>query len=436
MTADSRLSLRNLEFQRSLAALALIGLIIRIIYVLTAPKHLGGDAKYFHAQANLIAHGHGYINPFAPAKAVPSAAHPPLFPLMLSVASRFGLSSVTAHRLVGVACGVGTVVVIGVVARRLAGPSAGLIAAALATVYPAFIATDATLMSESLFGLLTAVVIWELYRLRDAPTPGRATELGMVIALAALTRGEAVLLVPLAMGSAALAGGPVDVGTRLVRGLSVLLAFSLVISPWALYNSSRFQRPVPISTNGDVIVANTNCDTTWSGPLMGFWSLKCYSTSGAGDESVRAVRARQQGLRYVRGHLSRLPIVVAARLGRFFEVFRPSQGARLATLEGKRYVVSRLTTLFFAALVALDIVGIRLLRNRKIDLVPVVMIAGVAVTTAAAAYGSVRLRASFDVALIILGGVTIQTLIGPKAGVTAPPRPSHRFVSPDRGAVE
>src|SRR4029078_10552721 len=81
--------------------------------------------------------------------------------------------------------------------RRLAGERAGLIAGALAAVSPTLIPADGALMSETLYGLLTAACLLAAYWLYDKPGLGRGAVLGVLVALAALTRGEALLLLPL-----------------------------------------------------------------------------------------------------------------------------------------------------------------------------------------------------------------------------------------------
>jgi asparagine N-glycosylation enzyme membrane subunit Stt3 len=56
-----------------------------------------------------------------------------------------------------VAIGTCTIVVIGLVANRLAGPRAGLLAAGIAAVYPNLWMNDGLVMSEAPGGLLVAL---------------------------------------------------------------------------------------------------------------------------------------------------------------------------------------------------------------------------------------------------------------------------------------
>src|SRR5207244_4517159 len=63
-------------------------------------------------------------------KPIATAFHPPLFPAVLALGSKLGLSSYEAHRWIGCAFGGGTVATIGLIARRVASPRVGLLAAA------------------------------------------------------------------------------------------------------------------------------------------------------------------------------------------------------------------------------------------------------------------------------------------------------------------
>ena len=84
-------------------------------------KPLLGDALEFHLQANLLADGHGYIQPFStwpPAHRPRRRDKPPLYPF-LEALSCCGGRSWGWHDLVDVLAGTGTIVVVGLVGRRV-----------------------------------------------------------------------------------------------------------------------------------------------------------------------------------------------------------------------------------------------------------------------------------------------------------------------------
>src|SRR5438046_6015998 len=123
-----------------LAAIAVSAFGVRLWFVLTLARRnpTGGDPFYYHVQANLLADGKGFSEPFTfsrTGRLIATAYHPPLFSLLLAVSSFFGGTSFFAHKLVASAAGTGTVVVVGLVAREVAGSRAGVTAAAFAAVY-------------------------------------------------------------------------------------------------------------------------------------------------------------------------------------------------------------------------------------------------------------------------------------------------------------
>src|SRR6516164_4537486 len=88
-------------FVPALALTAIAALGVRITYVLIdrADKSVGGDAHYYHAGANLLAQGHGFIQPnaYALGQTVQAAEHPPMYLLFLSIPSFLGLTSTLTH---------------------------------------------------------------------------------------------------------------------------------------------------------------------------------------------------------------------------------------------------------------------------------------------------------------------------------------------------
>src|SRR4051812_19325392 len=310
-------------FARWLAALAAGGLALRLVYVLALTPHLRGqgDANYYHELGNLLAGGHGFVDP---GTGMPTALHPPLFPLLLAAFAKLGAHSYEAQRVVVCLVGTGTIVAVGLVARRVAGDRAGLLAAGLAAVAPVLISADGAVMSETLLGLLVALAALAAYALLDRPALSRAALLGALIGLAALPRGEAILLLLLLALPVAL-----RLPVRRLAALATATAACLVVlAPWTIRNLSTFDRPVPISTNEGNLIAGANCGSTYRGRDIGSWDIRCVPTGPVEEESRAAARSRRAGLDYARGHAGRIPLVLLARLGRTFELLQPVRQAR------------------------------------------------------------------------------------------------------------
>ena len=162
---------------------------------------LGGDAFYYHWQANALAKGSWFVDPyvwhFLGGRNRPSATHPPLYVSYLAVWSRLGLDTVTWHRVASCFLGIAAVAVIGLVGRKLGGNAVGLVAAGLAAVYPEIWINDGMLLSESMAILMTAVMLYTVYVFARRPTMRNALLMGLACGVTALSRTELTLVFPL-----------------------------------------------------------------------------------------------------------------------------------------------------------------------------------------------------------------------------------------------
>jgi hypothetical protein len=420
-TPDGEVGRRR--FAAWLAAWALAGLALRVGYVLTIARKdpNAGDPFYYHTQANLLAAGHGFAEPFAWVnfhRVVPSAFHPPLFSVVLAASSWLGGTSYLAHKLTACLVGTATIVVIGLAGRHIGGDRAGLTAAGLAAGYPNLWVVDGILMPETLYALIIALVILTGVRLIARPGAGRCAALfGVTLGLAALARGEAVLLLPLValplVWQAVRRGLRPSIG---FRQLGVMVAAATaVVAPWTARNLRTFDRPVPIAVNGQEVLGTANCDLTWYGSLIGYWHFGCYHGSPPGDESDRAAYFADRGIRYIGRHLDRAPLVAAARVGRIWDVYRPEQNTVLNTIEGRDVRVSRAGLLAYAALAPLAVVGAAIVRRRGGSLVIFAGLAAMVTVVAVYAYGATRFRTPAEVVIVLLAGVTLDRVAGPKA---------------------
>src|SRR3954468_6546740 len=115
---------RPRRFAQSVAVVAVCGGLLRLADLLTVARHTVGigDWWFYHWQANQIADGRGFLDPFQllQGRAVASAGHPPLYPLLLAGPSKLGLTSTLWHRSLGVVLGMVSIVLIAYLARRVA----------------------------------------------------------------------------------------------------------------------------------------------------------------------------------------------------------------------------------------------------------------------------------------------------------------------------
>ena len=408
-------------FALRLLAVAAGGLVLRVLYIVVLSPHQPGigDFYYYQDLATALANGYGYVDPGSAyaGHAVPTAAHPPLWPELLSLVSRLGLAGsaigehgpdgYVAHRLTGAVLGTGTVVAVGYLGRRVAGARVGLIAAALAAVYPVLITADGSLLPESLFGLLVAVAMLFAYRLLDEPNGWWALALGVTIGLASLTRSEGLLLLPV-LALPVLWRRHTPARLVALRFALACLGIAVTIAPWTIRNTARFDRLVIGSNNSGSVIAGANCRATYYGRNVGLWDFACIGAPESPNEAVAAARQRRKGIDYASDHAGRVPAVMAARVLRTWDLYQPWRGAGYN--EGREVTVSRIGLVFYWLLLPLAVAGGVALRARRAPLR--VLLAPVLFVTLVSAlgWGITRFRHAAEISIVILAAVALSAL--------------------------
>ena len=416
------------RFGRVLLVITIVGLGIRVAYVVGAKLDEGtniGDQIFYNAAANRLAWGDGFVEPFDPHPppllgSDPAADHPPLTILVLAPVSLLTDDSPNAHRFTMVAFGTATVVLIGLLARMLSGDRAGLIAAGIAAIYPNLWVNDGVIMSESLSALLITAALLVAYRLLRAPSLRLVLWLGVVCGLAALTRAELLLLVPLLLVPAALFAAETDRATRVRLAAAGTALAVAVMLPWVAYNMSRFEEPVFLSTNDGIALLGSNCETVYYGADTGLTDLNCLKGNPPGDQSVDSRIYRDRAFDYMSEHKGRAAVVTAARVGRTWSVFRPLDMLDYNEGEARERWVTSLGLVAFYPLLLLAVYGAVVARRKRITQWPLLVPILIVTVASAATYGQTRFRVPAEPSLVILGAIGLAVL------VTAPSRrPAH-----------
>ena len=194
----------------------------------------------------------GWVDPYTAFNPKPTASHPPLYTLWLTIPALFTdnhvLTQLTAM-LWSAIPGTGTIVLLGLAGKEMIGRKYGLIAAAVAAVYPGLWVYDGLLLSETVAMFTVAGVILFAYRYWNHPSLARVAWLGAWCGLAALSRSELILTFPLVMLPVVLLSKgrrfPVRLGW-LAMAAAVGIA---VISPWLIFNAGRFHHRVLMTTS-------------------------------------------------------------------------------------------------------------------------------------------------------------------------------------------
>jgi 4-amino-4-deoxy-L-arabinose transferase-like glycosyltransferase len=398
-------------FRGRLILIGIFALAVRVAYALTLGRHSNGlgDFHFYNWSADLIAQGHGYVDPFKLIDGhgyAATATHPPLWSYVLSVSSWiFGSSShigdfapaaFVPHRMTSALVGTGAVVAVGLLGRKVGGARTGLVAALLAAVYPEMVATDGSVMSESLYALLLVTALVLAYRVLEQPTWKRGLALGLVIGLATLTRSESgLLLLIVAVPAAWRAPARWRVIGAAVLGAAVLLV------PWGVRNYSVFHQVVPVSTNEGAGIGGANCATTYHGQLIGYTDFTCLSKADPKlNEAQQSDHWRSQGITYAKHHAGRLPVVVLARVGRAFDLYQTRWQTRLAEAHPPK--VEGVAVAVYILLLPVALLGVLVLRRRG---APLFILLAPAITTVVAAttiHGLPRYSYGFQVVMVVL----------------------------------
>ncbi len=428
---------RARSFGRVLLAIVVLALAVRVGYVAGA-KHgpcfvnhkIGsiptqcpvGDQLFYNGEANRLALGDGFVNwAIRGSHSPPAADHPPLTVVVLTPAAWLNMhwpldvlhdpTGVTVERYYMAALGTLLVFLIGLLGRRIGGSGVGLVAALIAALYPNLWVNDGLIMSETVTGIVVVLALLTAYRLRDRSRFTAALACGAACGLVVLARVELGMLVPLLAVPAALASRGADRRKHFTLAAATVAATVILVAPWVLYNESRFVDTTFVSTNDGLTLAGANCPPVYSGNTIGLWVIQPPCTDDpqpAGDQSQVSAAYRRKAFDYIRAHKRRVPIVVAARVGRTWSVYRPHDMLFYNAGEGRERWVTVLGLIAYYPLALLALAGAWILARRRRGLLWPLVVPVIAVTIGVAlTYGQTRFRAAAEPSLVLLAAVAM-----------------------------
>jgi 4-amino-4-deoxy-L-arabinose transferase-like glycosyltransferase len=386
----------NRTFKGRLLLLSATALAIRLFYIFVIapePIGVGGDASFYHSAANLIAQGHFFYRRIF-SHTYPTALHPPLYSILLAPVALVGGVHLLPQRLVGLLLGSVNVGLIGVLGRRISGGErVGLIASAIAAVYPPFITADGSIMSEPLYVFLLVVALLLATQLIGRPAVARAAAIGVVIGLGVLTRTEAILWLPFLAWPAVWKGG----WKPLVAATAAAL---IVVSPWVIRNEVVFHK-LELAANTDTVIPAANCHQTYYGNDIGWWSLRCLARARTHHQLLIGDANPSPGIHYAENHPARAVLVAGVRLLRTFSFWQP---LRIGNDEPRRKWFDALGLVIYYPLLVLAAIGLYRLPGRRWLLLAPVWTAAI---VGATGWGDSRFRIGADVAIVVLGAYAI-----------------------------
>ncbi len=430
-------------FRGRMAVIVAVGLVVRLIYLLlvAADNPLSGDAASYHLAANLWADGLGFPEPLrhlfggmdvvlleggestvveTPIGHIErTAGHPPIWTIVLGVASFLGATSIIAQQFVAVLMGLPAIVLMGLLGREVFSERLGLLAAALTAVYAFIWVNDGLLMAETAAIAAATATMLVGVRFRRSPTVGSAALLGLVGGVAALTRAELVLFLPL-VTAVVLVRSTLLWRDRLVRFTVCGLAALVLCLPWFVRNTLVFDTPVLFSNGMGTVLVQANCDATYHGPDLGYWNLECGLPTPYGpdgnllNEVERDEVVLDRATDYISNNTGRLlSVVVPARIGRMWGVYEPiGQLRRDVHADRRSFAVSALGLVQFAMLIPAAVAGMIVVVRRRGPLIVLAAWIPIATFTAASAFGNTRYRTAAETSIVILAAVAIDAAVG------------------------
>ncbi len=430
-----------------------------------------GDVAYSYIQGYNLAEGRGFVDSATwrdsgGTRYVASAGDPPLYAVYVATLFKLGLTSPQSQRLMNGVLGSLAAVLIAMVGARVAGRRAGLVAGGLAAVYPLLWINDGMMLSESIYVAVVGLVLLVAYRFSDRPTIPNAAWLGVAVAAAALTRGEAMLLFVVLLGPLLLRCRTTGWGRRVVLGVVCGGVGLVLISPWVAYNLGRFRQPVFLTSQTGAVFSAGSCDVAFYGEALGYYGADCYSdyiakgypvddprlpgcdaeaaaTIGSFDpvehkrsdvcwpnpkvldESERDKVVNDFATRYIKENRRRLPVVMAARVARMFDLYNPPHSVEPGgaeeplgqnvflnwAVEGRGVWQSRAGFVMYFAMLPFAVAGAIILWRRRLPLAPILALPAVITVTAALAFGVTRYRVPVDLVIVLLAGVAIDGML-------------------------
>ncbi|HEY1739835.1 MAG TPA: glycosyltransferase family 39 protein [Acidimicrobiia bacterium] len=402
------------RYRTGLLVVAAVAFAVRLAYVLWYSR---GTPVGFDAEAYLrLAYGFSHHGRYE-LGGTATALFPPGFPAFLAVLQVFKLNHFTELLVAMAVLGTGTTVLIAQLGRRIGGDTVGLIAGAIAAIYPNLFLAEAALMTEALTALLVTLALLLAVRAIEVPSARRFVLLGLPLGYGALTRSDGWLFAGLLVATVAWCVTPAPRDWRRWAALCAagLIASFVLVGGWVVRDEVQMHAFVPVAVNSWDVIAGANCAHTYSGGRFGSWEAPCLQL----DQALKAGRRgeiavnqyeRDQGIDYARSHLDRLPAVVTARLGLTFGAYDPWHELTVeGNAEGRDVGVSHLGYVMYLVLLPFAVAGFVLLgrgATRRVLLVPLVAI----LISTVVGYGNQRFRMPLEPVIVVLAAVALSRL--------------------------
>ena len=237
----------NPFFTRVALVIALLGLAVRTaVVVLAGDRPVGqfsgvGDQVRYLTLADSIFQGNGFTY-----AGQSTALRPPLYPLLLAAFhTAFGSHYLLAMRIFQFLIGIAVAYVCLLLAEKLFGIEAGVIAGAIALTLPSLVFISAELQTEQLAASLIILFLFSLLGEIQGKKNG-AVVMGITSGIAALIRFNCAILPIIGVI------GCLWPRRSLKNALVVSFVGGLIVAPWIVRNATVFHSAVLYSSHGGI----------------------------------------------------------------------------------------------------------------------------------------------------------------------------------------
>ncbi len=369
----------------SVIALALIMRAATVAYVHPSPRDgRYDDSVFYDSAARHLAAGQGYV--FDPTvwkapdgskiygsqtKLTATALWPPGYPATLAVIYKLTGNSQWAARAFNIVLGALTAGLVFLIARRLFGLTAGIVAGVVLALLPGHVLFTTMLLSETFFGFLLALTLFicvEFVFGRAQPSLPLLAGLGALVAFTGYVRGEFF-----AFGLVIALFLLIRHGRRAAMPLAALaLGAAFVVTPWVVRNAVQMDSAIGGTTGaGRVAYQAHNPDADGGPSLVAVFLLEQPFSSL--DRTQLEVQSSREGSRLARtwawGHkLQELRLIPI----RWYYLMQGDDGAVRWIQSDKPWFgatgadrLSRLSTFTFFGLLAMAAAGAPLWARRR-----------------------------------------------------------------------
>lgn len=400
--------------RRLLAAAMVLAVLAVVMYVLTTRSHsLAGDEIFYNEQARFFAEGKLWwsTSPFDIPH--PSAWKAPGYGAWAGFWYALTGNSAVALTLVQSLLAAVTVFLTWLLARRLFGPRAAIVAAFGVAVFPLAFEYYGLLFPEALAIPLTMLVA--VLVIGRTPTNGLVVATGVAMGLSLLVRPTAFFLFAGIAAAWVVASGWRR-GLGLAAGCAVIAA--LVVAPWTIRNALTEEVGlIPISVQDGAAYGTFNESTAADSDNPWAWRAfpRDYEQVVRLDEptSDAEFRSRMQdaAFEYIKDHPTSLAKAFWWNgIRRFWDLRSPSSAINEVAFQGRSEVVRGVGLGMYYLVLPLALAGLWRVRRRAEILAPALALA-IAASLAFTVIAGTRYRAPLEPLLVILAA----SLLAPAA---------------------